>query len=199
MYKNFGKRFFDIIAAAAGLLILSPLFVFITLLLYCSCNRQPFFFQPRPGLNNKIFVIIKFRTMLDSTDGEGNYLSDDQRMTRLGKFMRRNSLDELPQLWNVLLGDMSLVGPRPLLTEYLTRYSPQQGRRHEVRPGITGWAQIHGRDTISWTKKFSYDLYYVENLSLLLDSRILLCTAINLLFPPQLPSSFEKTVEKFTG
>jgi undecaprenyl phosphate N,N'-diacetylbacillosamine 1-phosphate transferase len=198
MYKNFGKRFFDIIAAAAGLLILSPLFVFFTLLLYCHHKGQPFFFQPRPGLNNKIFVIVKFRTMLDLKDGEGNDLPDNRRMTRLGKFMRRNSLDELPQLWNVLLGDMSLVGPRPLLTEYLTRYSPQQRRRHEVKPGITGWAQIHGRDTIGWTEKFSYDLYYVENLSLLLDSRILFCTVINLLFPPQ-AASFEKTVEKFTG
>jgi undecaprenyl phosphate N,N'-diacetylbacillosamine 1-phosphate transferase len=169
MYKNFGKRFFDIILAAAGLIILSPLFIFLTLLLSASNDGQPFFLQSRPGLNGEPFVILKFKTMRDVKDANENYLADQRRITKYGKFMRTTSLDEIPQLWNVLLGEMSLVGPRPLLTEYLSLYNPQQIRRHEVRTGITGWAQVNGRNAISWEEKFDYDLFYVDHMSFLFD------------------------------
>lgn len=182
MYKNFGKRFFDIILAAAGLIILSPLFIFLTLLLSVSNDGQPFFLQSRPGLNGEPFVIIKFKTMRDIKDANTKNLGDQRRITKFGKIMRTTSLDEIPQLWNVLLGEMSLVGPRPLLTEYLSLYNPQQIRRHEVRPGITGWAQVNGRNAISWEEKFDYDLFYVDHMSFLFDLKILLRTVKKLIY-----------------
>ena len=195
MYKNFGKRFFDIILAAAGLIILSPLFIFLTLLLSVSNDGQPFFLQSRPGLNGEPFVIIKFKTMRDIKDANENYLADQRRITKFGKFMRTTSLDEIPQLWNVLLGEMSLVGPRPLLTEYLSLYNPHQIRRHEVRPGITGWAQVNGRNAISWEEKFDYDLFYVGHMSFLFDLKILLRTVKKLIYRNH--DNF--LTEKFTG
>ncbi|MCF0057785.1 sugar transferase [Dyadobacter sp. CY356] len=196
MYKSFGKRFFDIISAAAGLIILSPLFLFLKLLLFFLNKGKPFFFQPRPGLFCKIFVIVKFKTMTDSNE---NPISDNDRITPIGKFLRRTSLDEIPQLWNVLKGDMSLVGPRPLLTEYLTGYDQNQLRRHNVKPGITGWAQINGRNEISWEEKFSLDLYYVDNLSFNLDLKILLITLKKLFLQRNRTFYSDKMMEKFTG
>ena len=181
MYKNFGKRFIDVIMAAAGLIILSPLFLFLVIILWFLNNGKPFFLQPRPGLNGVIFKIIKFKTMRDQNDLHENLLPDGQRITTTGNFLRRTSLDEIPQLWNVVKGDMSLVGPRPLLVEYLPLYSPVQQQRHEVKPGITGWAQINGRNAISWTKKFEYDVWYVQNLSFMLDIKILFQTVLKLL------------------
>ena len=196
MYKSFGKRFFDIISAAAGLIILSPLFLLLTLFL-CFLNKgKPFFFQPRPGLFCKIFVIVKFKTMTDSCDGQ---LKDDGKITSTGKFLRRNSLDEIPQLWNVLKGDMSLVGPRPLLIEYLSRYDQNQLRRHDVKPGITGWAQVNGRNEITWDQKFNLDLYYVDNLSFILDLKILLRTIQNLFFQKDRRLDSGKIMDKFIG
>ena len=195
MYKNFGKRFFDIILAAAGLIILSPLFIFLTLLLSVSNDGQPFFLQSRPGLNGEPFVIIKFKTMRDIKDANENYLAEQRRITKYGKFMRTTSLDEIPQLWNVLLGEMSLVGPRPLLTEYLSLYNPHQIRRHEVKPGITGWAQVNGRNAISWEEKFDYDLFYVDHMSFLFDLKILLRTVQKLIYRNH--DNF--LTEKFTG
>lgn len=176
MYNSFGKRLFDFILAAAGLIILSPLFLLLFLLILCLDKQYPFYNQPRPGLNGKIFIIAKFRTMRDLRDKEKMPLPDAQRTTPLGKFLRQTSLDELPQLWNVLTGDMSLVGPRPLLPEYLPLYNQEQRRRHTVKPGITGWAQINGRNNIGWAAKFEYDLWYVDNLSFPLDLNILFLT-----------------------
>ncbi|WP_159469082.1 sugar transferase [Dyadobacter sp. 3J3] len=199
MYERFGKRFFDIISAAAGLIILSPLFVFLILIL-CLVNKgKPFFFQSRPGLFCKIFVIIKFKTMLDLNDSSIDELPDQDRITSIGKLLRRTSLDEIPQLWNVLKGDMSLVGPRPLLIEYLSRYDQNQLRRHDVKPGITGWAQVNGRNEISWQEKFKYDLYYVDNPSLLLDLQIIITTIQNLIFRKKHDFYSNKIMEEFTG
>lgn len=199
MYKNFGKRFIDVIIAAAGLIILSPLFLFITLVL-CFLNKgKPFFFQSRPGLFSKIFVIVKFKTMLDESDPNGKILSDSERITSTGKFLRCTSLDEIPQLWNILKGDMSLIGPRPLLTEYLSRYDKNQLRRHDVKPGITGWAQMNGRNEISWDAKFNHDLYYVDNLSFKLDSRIIAITIKQLVLQRNRTFYPYKMMEKFNG
>ncbi|MEO6686983.1 MAG: sugar transferase [Dyadobacter sp.] len=199
MYKSFGKRFFDIISAAAGLIILSPLFVYLILIL-CFFNKgKPFFFQHRPGLFGKSFVIVKFKTMVDISHGENKYVSDNEKVTSFGKFLRHTSLDEIPQLWNVLKGDMSLVGPRPLLTEYLSRYDQNQLRRHQVKPGITGWAQVNGRNEISWEEKFNYDLYYVDHLSFLFDLKILWTTSKKLLFRKNDAFNSNKIMEEFTG
>lgn len=176
MYNSFGKRLFDFILAAAGLIILSPLFLLLFLLILYFDKQYPFYDQPRPGLHGKIFIIAKFRTMRDLRDKEKMLLPDAQRTTQLGKFLRQTSLDELPQLWNVLTGDMSLVGPRPLLAKYLPLYNQEQRRRHTVKPGITGWAQINGRNSLSWSEKFEYDLWYVDNLSFQLDLNILFLT-----------------------
>jgi len=198
MYKSFGKRLFDFISAAAGLIILSPLFLFLTLLIYFINNRNPFFHQRRPGLDGKIFTIIKFRTMMDLYDPNGILLSDTERLTRLGKFLRKTSFDELPQLWNVLIGEMSLVGPRPLLQEYLSFYTKEQSKRHTVKPGITGWAQVNGRNTISWEEKFAYDLWYVNKISFRLDLIILLSTVKAIYPTPTANTKAEKVFEKFT-
>lgn len=175
-YKNFIKRFFDFSIALVGLICLLPIFMVVTIGLFIANQGKPFFFQERPGKNERIFKIIKFKTMNDKKDENGNLLSDAERLTKIGSFVRKTSLDEIPQLINVLKGDMSLIGPRPLRTYYLPLYSPEQKRRHDVRPGITGWAQVNGRNAISWTKKFEYDVWYVDNISFGLDVKILFLT-----------------------
>ena len=176
MYTNIIKPLIDFIAALLGLILLSPVFIFVWVGLLIANQGKPFFFQRRPGKNERIFRIIKFKTMNDKKDKEGNLLPDAARLTRIGKFVRKTSLDEIPQLMNVLKGDMSLIGPRPLLPEYLVLYTEEQKKRHKLRPGITGWAQVNGRNTISWTKKFEYDVWYVKNINFILDVRILLKT-----------------------
>ena len=176
MYKLFIKLIIDFTIALFLLMVLSPIIV-ITIIGLCFANQgKPFFFQLRPGLNGKIFKIIKFKTMKDKKESEGNLLSDEKRLTKVGAFVRKTSLDEIPQLINVIKGEMSLVGPRPLLTEYLPLYNDFQKRRHEVKPGITGWAQVNGRNSISWKQKFEYDIWYVENISFLLDCKIVFLT-----------------------
>ncbi len=181
MYKYFFKRLFDLILALIGLFFLIPVFILVTIGLFFSNNGKPFFFQTRPGKNDKLFKIIKFKTMNDKKDSSGNLLSDVERLTTIGSFVRKTSLDEIPQLINVLKGDMSLIGPRPLLPEYLPLYNETQRRRHEVKPGITGWAQVNGRNAISWQQKFEYDVWYVDNLSFFLDCKIIFLT-INKVF-----------------
>ena len=176
MYKPLIKPFFDFLAAFIGLLLLSPIFIIVTILLAIANRGKPFFFQKRPGQNEKIFKIIKFKTMNDKRNKSGHLLSDAERLTSVGKIVRKTSLDEIPQLLNVLKGDMSLIGPRPLLPEYLPLYDQEQKKRHQVKPGITGWAQVNGRNAISWEDKFKLDVFYVNNLSLLLDLRILFKT-----------------------
>jgi lipopolysaccharide/colanic/teichoic acid biosynthesis glycosyltransferase len=176
MYRFFFKVIIDFFSAFFGLLLLSPLFLFCTIGLFFANQGKPFFFQLRPGKNEKIFKIIKFKTMNDKKDYQGNLLSDEQRLTKIGKFVRKTSLDEIPQLLNVIKGDMSLIGPRPLLPEYLPLYSEIQKRRHEVKPGITGWAQVNGRNAISWQQKFDYDVWYVDNISIILDMKIFFLT-----------------------
>ena len=176
MYKSIVKPIFDFSAAFLGFIIVSPVFLVVTFLLFIANNGKPFFFQLRPGKNGKIFKIVKFKTMNDKKDKEGNLLSDAERLTRVGSFVRKTSLDEIPQLLNVIKGDMSLIGPRPLLPSYLEIYSDFENRRHEVKPGITGWAQVNGRNTISWDEKFEYDVWYVDHFSILLDFKILFMT-----------------------
>lgn len=176
MYKTFFKRLLDFSIATVTLIVLSPVIIILIIVLSISNQGSPFFFQARPGLNERIFKIIKFKTMNDKTDGSGKLLSDEQRLTRVGRFVRKTSLDELPQLINVLKGDMSLIGPRPLLISYIKLYDDFEKRRHEVRPGITGWAQVNGRNSIDWTTKFKLDIYYVDNISFLLDIKIILMT-----------------------
>jgi len=199
MYRHFFKPCFDIITACLGLIILSPLFVALTLLLIITNHGRPFFRQTRPGKDGKPFRIIKFKTMTDQTDAAGQLLPDHMRLTGLGRFIRKTSLDEIPQLLNVLKGDLSLIGPRPLLMEYLPLYSDQQMRRHNVKPGITGWAQINGRNTISWQKKFELDIHYVDNVSLLLDVKILFLTLINVIKRQDVNQSETITMPKFNG
>lgn len=172
------KRIIDVLLAGVGLIVLSPLFLAIALIIRLTMGSPVFFVQVRPGLEGKPFRMVKFRTMRNAFDSDDKPLPDAMRLTRLGTFLRATSLDELPELWNVLRGEMSLVGPRPLLMEYLERYTPEQNRRHEVRPGITGWAQVNGRNAISWEKKFEYDVWYVDNYSFWLDVKILLLTVL---------------------
>lgn len=179
MYKQYFKSTIDFLVSLIALVILAPVFVLATVLLFFVNHGKPFFIQSRPGKNAKVFNVIKFKTMNDKLDSKGCLLPDAERLTPVGSFVRKTSLDELPQLINVLKGDMSLIGPRPLLEEYLPLYNKTQKRRHEVRPGITGWAQINGRNAISWKKKFEYDVSYVDNVSLSLDVKILLKTAYN--------------------
>lgn len=173
MYKNLFKRLFDFLVAFFGLLILSPLFILITIGLFFANQGKPFFFQLRPGKEERNFKIIKFKTMNDKKDEQGNLLSDAKRLTKIGRFVRKTSLDEIPQLINILLGDMSLIGPRPLLLRYLPFYTEKERLRHTVRPGITGLAQVNGRNTVSWNERLSFDIVYVENLSFKLDMEIL--------------------------
>ena len=176
MYKNYLKRLFDFLAAFFGLILLSPIFIVVMIGLYFANQGKPFFFQARPGKDERIFKIIKFKTMNDKKDTQGNLLSDAERLTPIGAFVRKTSLDEIPQLINVLKGDMSLIGPRPLLPQYLPLYNEEQKRRHEVRPGITGWAQVNGRNAISWKRKFELDVEYVDNLSLMMDLKVFFTT-----------------------
>lgn len=199
MYKRWGKRILDISIAVTGLIILSPLFLFLTILLWFVNNRKPFFQQPRPGLNGIIFKVIKFSTMTNQKDLNGELLPDNQRVTSIGMFLRNTSLDEIPQLWNVLIGEMSLIGPRPLLVEYLPLYNAIQSQRHLVRPGITGWAQVNGRNAVEWTKKFEYDVWYVENLSFRLDIKILVLTVLKLASGKRTKANENIFAEKFTG
>lgn len=199
MYKNFFKRLFDFSAALIGLVLISPVFLFVLLGLYFANKGKPFFFQLRPGKDEKLFHIIKFKTMTDEKDAEGNVLPDAQRLTALGSFVRKTSLDEIPQLLNVIKGDMSLIGPRPLLPEYLPLYNAVQKRRHSVRPGITGWAQINGRNAISWTQKFEYDVWYTQNISLLVDIKILLLTLKKVVVREGISQEGAVTMEAFKG
>jgi sugar transferase EpsL len=175
-YIRHGKRLLDLLLTVLALILLSPLLVFLGLLAGIKMGRPIFFRQKRPGLRGKPFTLFKFRTMTDGQNSEGNLVPDDQRLTEFGRFMRRTSLDELPELFNVVKGDMSLVGPRPLLMKYLDRYTTKQARRHEVKPGITGWAQVNGRNAISWEQKFEYDVWYVDHMSLSLDLKIIAMT-----------------------
>jgi sugar transferase EpsL len=193
------KRSLDILTAGLGLLILSPLLIVIFLLILIQMGRPIIFKQMRPGLNGKPFYMYKFRTMTNEKDEQGNPLSDEQRLTRLGRFLRSTSLDELPELFNVLKGDMSLVGPRPLLMQYLARYTPEQARRHEAQPGITGWAQVNGRNAITWEEKFALDVWYVDNRSFWLDMRILAMTVVKVFRREGISAAGEATMPEFMG
>lgn len=193
------KRTIDILFSVLGLLFFAPVLVIIALKLYREMGSPVLFRQTRPGLRGKPFQMIKFRTMYDALDADGNALPDAERLTELGRFLRSSSLDELPELWNVLKGDMSLVGPRPLLIEYLPLYSPEQARRHEVRPGVTGWAQVNGRNAISWDEKLALDVWYVNNKSLWLDLKIIWFTIRTVIKREGISAAGEATMSKFTG
>lgn len=199
MYRSFVKRFLDFTLTAIGLLVISPIVLVVTLVLLAANKGKPFFYQMRPGKNARIFRLYKFKTMSDCCDAFGNLLPDAERLTPAGKFIRKTSLDEVPQLINVLKGDMSLIGPRPLLVEYLSLYNKEQARRHEVRPGITGWAQVNGRNAISWEQKFKYDVYYVDNCSFVLDLIILIKTIEKVFKSEGISQQGQATAEKFTG
>ena len=199
MYKSFTKRLFDFLAALAAFLLLFPLFLLTTVLLAIVNDGKPFFFQTRPGRNGRLFKIFKFKTMSDKRDSEGNLLPDVDRLTVVGQLVRKLSLDEIPQLLNVIKGDMSLVGPRPLLVEYLPLYNERQAMRHNVRPGITGWAQVNGRNAIDWQTKFELDVWYVEHLSFWLDIKILFLTVKKVFVREGISSDSSVTMEKFTG
>ena len=200
MYKRFFKRFFDFIIAFTVLLIIWPVLLIITIWLYfANKGAGIFFFQERPGKNEKIFKVIKFKTMTDERGADGKLLPDSQRITKIGKLVRSTSVDELPQLINVLKGDMALIGPRPLLVRYLPLYSKEQARRHEVRPGITGWAQVNGRNAISWTKKFELDVWYVDHCSFLLDLKIIFLTIKKVLYREGISKEGEATTVPFDG
>lgn len=200
MYSLYIKRFIDLIIVFCVLVIIGPILLF-TIICLCFANKgtSTFFMQERPGKGGKIFKVIKFKTMTDERDENGNLLPDEKRLTKIGKFIRSTSIDELPQLINVLKGDMALVGPRPLLPQYLPLYSEEQARRHEVRPGITGWAQVNGRNAISWTKKFELDVWYVDHCSFLLDMEILFMTIKKVFIREGISSDTSVTMEPFTG
>lgn len=199
-YRDFFKRTIDIVASGCALLVLLlPLGVITLWLHFANKGAGAYFCQDRPGKNGKIFRVIKFKTMTDERDADGNLLPDAQRLTKVGKFVRSTSIDELPQLWNVLKGDMSLIGPRPLLVQYLPLYSPEQARRHEVRPGITGWAQCHGRNAISWQKKFELDVWYVDHISFMTDCRVILTTIKKVIKRADISEEGQATMEYFNG
>jgi lipopolysaccharide/colanic/teichoic acid biosynthesis glycosyltransferase len=199
MYIKFLKRPLDIIASLIGVIILSPVILFIALILFLINKNNPFFVQPRGGFKNSVFNIIKFKTMNDKKDEFGNLLSDDQRVTKFGKLLRKYSIDELPQLINVLKGDMSLIGPRPFHARYIQLYSERQKERHNVRPGLTGWAQINGRNNITWKEKFELDLYYVDNQSFKLDVSIIIKTILKVLKPTDVKISKNTVATSFNG
>ncbi|MBQ9649477.1 MAG: sugar transferase [Prevotella sp.] len=200
MYKHFLKRFFDFWIALFVLVCISPLLIFVTLWLHvANKGAGAFFLQDRPGKDGRIFKIIKYKTMTDERDAEGHLLPDEQRLTRVGRFVRSTSIDELPQLLNVLKGDMALIGPRPLLVEYMPLYSKEQARRHEVRPGISGWAQCHGRNAISWTEKFKLDVWYVDHVSLKTDLQVVWLTIQKVLQRADISEQGHATMEFFNG
>lgn len=200
MYRHFFKRFFDFWIALVALICISPILVVVTIWLhFANKGAGAVFLQERPGLNGKIFKIVKFKTMTDERGADGELLPDSERLTRVGRFVRSTSIDELPQLFNVLKGDMSLIGPRPLLVQYLPLYSAEQARRHEVRPGITGWAQCHGRNAISWGEKFKLDVWYVDNLSLKTDLQIIFITIKKVLCRADISQQGEATIVPFNG
>jgi len=199
IYINIIKPIADVLVALIVFVILSPVFIFLTIRLLIANKGRPFFLQTRPGKYGRLFKVVKFKTMNDAKDKNGELLPDAQRITSIGRFIRNSSLDELPQLLNVIKGDMSFVGPRPLLVEYLPLYSDIQKRRHEVKPGITGWAQINGRNAIGWKEKFNYDVWYVDNISFTLDFRILWRTFKKVFKSEGVSSATSATMEKFTG
>ena len=200
IYSNHLKRVFDIVLSFIALVCLLPILLLVTVWLhFANKGTGTFFFQDRPGKNGRIFRVVKFKTMTDECDASGKLLPDAQRLTRLGRFVRSTSIDELPQLWNVLCGDMSLIGPRPLLPQYLPLYNKEQSRRHEVRPGITGWAQFHGRNAISWTEKFKLDVWYVDNISLWTDLKIIFLTFKKVLVREGINEKGQATMEAFNG
>lgn len=200
MYKHFFKRVFDIVISGIALLLIGWFLILVTIFLhFANKGAGAFFFQDRPGKNAKIFKVIKFKTMTDERDSDGNLLPDAERLTKVGKFVRSTSIDELPQLINVFKGDMSLIGPRPLLPQYLPLYSKEQYRRHEVRPGISGWAQCHGRNAISWTERFKLDVWYVDHCTLWTDIRVVFITIKNVLLRKDINSPTTATMEAFNG
>ena len=199
MYERLVKRVLDIIVAFLALIILSPIIILVLIILGITNNGSPFFYQDRPGKNSKIFKIIKFKTMTEAKNKKGHLLSDIERITVVGRIVRKTSLDELPQLINILKGDMSFVGPRPLLAEYLSLYSKEQSKRHNVKPGITGWAQVNGRNLISWEEKFKLDVWYVKNQSFLLDMKILFLTIIKVIKTEGISSKNNSTMPVFKG
>jgi len=199
IYRHYFKRIIDLIAAGIMMIIFSPVFLLITICLFFANRRKPFFIQKRPGRDEKIFSILKFKTMNDKRDVHGKLLPDEKRITAIGRFIRKTSLDEIPQLINVIKGEMSLIGPRPLLIEYLPLYNERQKRRHEVRPGITGWAQVNGRNAISWQEKFELDVYYVEHQSFLLDLQIIFKTLQKVLLKKDINFSTPVEMNAFKG
>ncbi|WP_435415578.1 sugar transferase [Polaribacter aestuariivivens] len=199
MYKFFFKRFFDFVVGLIGLVVFSPFFIIIFFVLIFNNKGNPFFLQKRPGKDGVIFNVIKFKTMNDKKDKEGNLLPDSQRLTVVGKIIRKTSLDELPQIINVIKGNMSIIGPRPLLPEYLLLYNDRQMKRQLVKPGISGWAQVNGRNAISWEQKFEYDVWYVENLSFFLDVKIFFKTFIKVFKSEGINNQNQATTTKFTG
>lgn len=200
LYKNFFKRLLDFIISFVAIICILPILLVVAIWLhFANKGAGAFFYQERPGKDEKIFKIIKFKTMTDERDADGKLLPDAQRLTLVGKFVRSTSIDELPQLINVLKGDMALIGPRPLLVKYLSLYSPEQARRHEVRPGITGWAQCHGRNAISWKKKFELDVWYVDNISFLTDCKVILTTIKKVIARDAINSATSATMEAFDG
>lgn len=199
MYSLYFKGVLDFLAALIGFIVLSPIFLIVTIGLFFANQGKPFFFQLRPGKNGEIFKIIKFKTMNDKKDAQGELLPDAQRLTKVGALVRKTSLDEIPQLINVLKGDMSLIGPRPLLTQYLSLYNDFQNRRHEIKPGITGWAQVNGRNAISWDTKFEYDVWYVDHISFLLDMKILFLTVKKVFKSEGINAADAATIEPFNG
>ncbi len=200
IYRNYIKRVFDFLIALVALICLSPLLLVVTIWLhFANKGSGAFFVQERPGKDAKIFKIIKFKTMTDERDSSGELLPDSKRLTRVGRFVRATSIDELPQLFNVLVGDMAIIGPRPLLVRYLPLYSPEQARRHEVRPGITGWAQCHGRNTLSWAEKFKLDVWYVDHCSFMTDLKIILITIKKVVARDGISHQGQDTMEAFNG
>lgn len=200
LYRNYFKRAIDIVTSGGALLVLSvPLVAVTAWLHFANKGAGAFFFQERPGKDGKIFKVVKFKTMTDECDKDGKLLPDAKRLTKVGRFVRSTSIDELPQLWNVLKGDMSLIGPRPLLVQYLPLYSKEQARRHEVRPGITGWAQCHGRNAISWQKKFELDVWYVDHISFITDCKVIIITLKKVIGRADINSTSAATMETFNG
>lgn len=198
MYKYI-KRFFDIVSSLIAIIVLSPVLVITSILVRTKLGSPVLFKQERPGKDEKIFTLMKFRTMTDEKDENGELLPDEVRLTKFGKFLRSTSIDELPELFNILKGDMSVIGPRPLLVRYLPRYNEHQHRRHEVRPGLSGWAQVNGRNTVSWEDKFNMDVEYVENYSMFMDIKILFMTIVNVLKHDGISSETSATMEEFMG